>query len=255
MNPDHSPQPAPLRRRRRLLLLWSALPVLLVLCLSAKLLSLGVLAGQAAAGFEVRDADAVGSAAAGLGALNVIEPHKAPFAEGDARVLAGDFEAARAHFEEALALAGPDDECVIRVNLVLSIEQLGDARMAAKDPTAAGQLFAEGLAVVDRAPEGCLADSGQSAAPDAARDAGEKLEQAEARLRQKSGDAKAGNDEAHQPEGNKAEPPADSDPQRQTRLEQLNESARNSQLERNNGQERDEYLRDGDYSTGPDKPW
>jgi hypothetical protein len=251
MNPDQSTQPAALRRRRRLLLLWSALPVLLVLCLSAKLLSLGVLAGQAAGGFEARDADAVGSAAAGLRAVNVIEPHKAPFAVGDARVLASDFEAARAHFEEALALAGPDDECVIRVNLVLSIEQLGDARLAAKDATAAGKLFAEGLAVVDGAPEGCLAASGQSAAPDA----GEKLEEAEARLWQKSEDAKAGGGQAQQPEGSKAETPADADPQRQTRLEQLNDGARNSQLERNNGQERDEYLRDGDYSTGPDKPW
>ena len=253
MNPDHSPQPAVLRRRRRLLLLWSALPVLLVLCLSAKLLSLGVLAGQAARGFETRDAGVVGSAALGLRAVNVIEPHKAPFAEGDARVLAGDFEAARTHFEEALTLTGPDDECVIRVNLVLSIEQLGDARLAAKDATAAGKLFAEGLAVVDGAPDGCLAAAGQSAAPDGARDAGEKLEQAEARLRQKSGDAKAGKGEAQQPEGQGESPEAD--PQRQTQLEQLNESARNSQLERNNGQERDEYLRDGDYSSGPDKPW
>ena len=253
MNPDRVPQPAALRRRRRLLLLWSALPVLLVLCLSAKLLSLGVLAGQAATGFEARDAVAVGSAAAGLRAANVIEPHKAPFAEGDARVLAGDFEAAKRLFEEALALGGRDDECVIRVNLVLSIEQLGDARLAAKDATAAGKLFAEGLAVVDGAPDGCLAAAGQSAAPDGARDAGEKLEQAEARLRQKSGDAKAGKGEAQQPEGQGESPEAD--PQRQTQLEQLNESARNSQLERNNGQERDEYLRDGDYSSGPDKPW
>ena len=253
MNPDHSPQPAVLRRRRRLLLLWSALPVLLVLCLSAKLLSLGVLAGQAARGFETRDAGVVGSAALGLRAVNVIEPHKAPFAGGDARVLAGDFEAAKRLFEEALTLGGRDDECVIRVNLVLSIEQLGDARLAAKDATAAGKLFAEGLAVVDGAPDGCLAAAGQSAAPDGARDAGEKLEQAEARLRQKSGDAKAGKGEAQQPEGQGESPEAD--PQRQTQLEQLNESARNSQLERNNGQERDEYLRDGDYSSGPDKPW
>ena len=255
MNPDRLPSPAALRRRRRLFLLWSGLPVLLVFCLSAKLLSLSVLTGQAAAGFEARDADAVGTAAAGLRAANVIEPHKAPFAEGDARVLAGDFEAARRLFEEALSLGGRDDECVIRVNLVLSVEQLGDARLAAKDATAAGKLFAEGLAVVDGAPEGCLAASGQPAAPDAARDAGEKLEQAEARLRQKSGDAKAGNSEGQQPDGSTAESPADADPQRQTRLEQLNDSARNSQLERNNGQERDEYLRDGDYSTGPDKPW
>jgi hypothetical protein len=250
VNPDHSPQPAALRRRRKLLLLWSGLPVLLVLCLAAKLLSLAVLGGQAAAGFESRDAGLVGSAASGLRAVNVIESHKAPFAEGDARVLAGDFEAARQQFEEALALAGPEDECVIRVNLVLSIERLGDARLAAQDPAAAGRLFAEGLEAAQGAVEGCLAASDGSAA----QDAGEKLEQAEARLRQKSGDAKAGAGAEPQPDGNGGAP-AEADPGRQTQLEQLKDSARNSQLERNNGQERDEYLRDGDYGAGPEKPW
>jgi hypothetical protein len=238
------------RQRRRLLLLWSGLPVLVVLCLSAKLLSLGILAGQATAGFASGDARAVGIAAAGLRAANVIEVHKAPFAEGDARVLAGDFEAARQRFEEALALSGPGDECVIRVNLVLSIERLGDARLAAQDPAGAGRLFAEGLAVVDGAPEGCLARA-RSATPDAK----DKLDQAEARLRQKSADAKAGEGEAPQQEGNSGESPAEADPERQSRLEELRDGARNSQLERNNGKERDEYLRDGEYGAGPDKPW
>jgi hypothetical protein len=238
------------RRRRRLLLLWSGVPVLVVLCLCAKLLSLGVLAGQATAGFAAGDEAAVGHAAAGLRAANVIERHKAPFAEGDARVLAGDFEAARQLFEEALALPGPDDECLIRVNLVLSIERLGDARLAAKDPTAAGRLFAEGLAVADGAPEGCLA-----AAQPAGHDAKEKLDQAETRLRQKSAEAAAGQGTAPQPEGSNGQSPAGADPGRQARLEELRDSGRNSQLERNNGQERDEYLRDDDYGTGPDKPW
>lgn len=251
MNPDRSLQAATLRRRRRLLLIWSGLPVLFVLCLSTKLLSLGFLAGQAATGFDNRDANAVGSAAAGLGTVNVIEPHKAPFAEGDARVLAGDFEAARQHFEEALALTAPDDECVIRVNLVLSIERLGDARLAAKDPTAAGKLFAEGLAVAEAAPAGCLASANPSAAPDA----GEKLEEAEARLRKKSGDAKAGEGAGQQSDGTEGKAQAEADPGQQSQLEELKDSARNSQLERNNGQERDEYLRDGDYDAGPDKPW
>ena len=250
MKPDTPMREATSRRRRRLLLLWSALPVLVVLCLCAKLLSLGVLAGQAGAGFASGDEAAVDHAAAGLRAANVIERHKAPFAEGDARVLAGDFEAARQLFEEALALSGPGDECVIRVNLVLSIERLGDARLAAKDPTAAGWLFAEGLAVADGAPEGCLAPGRPAGA-----DAKEKLDQAEARLRQKSADAEAGEGTAPQPEGPNGDSPAEPDPGRQAQLGELRDSARNSQAERNNGQERDEYLRDGDYGAGPDKAW
>jgi hypothetical protein len=250
VKPDTPMPEAISRRRRRLLLVWSGLPVLVVLCLCAKLLSLGVLAGQATAGFASGDEAAVGYAAAGLRAANVIERHKAPFAEGDARVLAGDFEAARQLFEEALALSGPGDECVIRVNLVLSIERLGDARLAAKDPTAAGRLFAEGLAVVGGAPEGCLA-AAQSAGPDPK----EELDQAEARLRQKSADAEAGEGAAPQPADSNGQSPAEADPGRQAQLQELRDSARNSQLERNNGQEREEYLRDGDYGAGPDKPW
>src|SRR6185436_13060615 len=44
-------------------------------------------------------------AAKRLGFLNLIEAHKAPFARGDARVLAGDYDGARAAFEESLVLA------------------------------------------------------------------------------------------------------------------------------------------------------
>ena len=229
--------------------------MLLVLCLSAKLLSLGVLAGQAATGFEARDAVAVASAAAGLRAVNVIEPHKAPFAEGDARVLAGDFEAARQLFEEALAFAGPDDECVIRVNLVLSIEQLGDARLAAKDATAAGKLFAEGLAVVEGAPEGCLAAPVSCGDRTPPRTRGRSWNRPKPASGRNPGTPRPAVAKAQAARGQQSGDAGRRRPATQTRLEQLNDSARNSQLERNNGQERDEYLRDGDYSSGPDKPW
>lgn len=251
MNAGSSLTSSRLRRRRRRLLLWSALPVLLLLCVAAKLLSVGVLAGNAAAGFDAHDARAVASAAAGLRPANVIEPHKAAFAEGDARVLSGDFEGARERFEEALGLAGPKDQCVIRVNLVLSIERLGDAQLAAKDPTAAGRLFANGLAVASGAPEECF--PGQQDPADAG-DAGRRLEEAETRLRQKAEDANTGA-VPQEPAGADAKDEDLDDPEQQSQLEQLKETARQSQLDRNNGKERDDYLRDGDYGSGPDKPW
>jgi hypothetical protein len=251
-----------LRRRRRALLLWSALPVLLALCVSAKLLSLGIFGGQAAHGFEAQDQAAVASASAGLRAGNFVEPHKAPFAEGDSRVLSGDFAAARQLFEEALTLAepaGPEASCVIRVNLVLSIERLGDERVKAEDPTAAARLFAEGLAVIDEAPDGCFAATAPnpSTAPDpsTAQDTGEKLEQAEARIRQKAADAKAGEASTPQPGEQTTEPQAGPGPVSQSQLDQLKDSARESQRERNDGQERGEYLGDSDYGPGPDRPW
>lgn len=244
-----TPGPGERKQRRRRLLLWSALPAAVVLCLSAKLLSLGILAEAADRGFAAGDAGAVADAAAGLDIANFIEPHKAPFAAGDSLVLAGDFAGARRQFEEALPLAGATDGCIIRVNLVLSIEHLGDGRAAAADTTAAARLFAEGLAVVDSAPEGCFTAGGSGGAETGA---GGQLEQAAERLKQKvDATAAAGGDTPQQADGQ----PEPSDPARQSQLDRLQESSREAQRERNTGQERDEYLRDDDYGSGPARPW
>ena len=162
-------------QRRRRLLWWSLLPVLLILCLAAKLLSVGMFGGNAGRSFDAGDSRAVADAAAGLRIANFTEPHKAPFAEGDGLFLAGDYAGSRRSFEEALLLAGQTDECLIRVNLALSVERLGDAKATAGDLAAAASLFAEGLAVVKAAPDGCLnasAESGDGAG------AADKLKQA-----------------------------------------------------------------------------
>ncbi|MET3707399.1 hypothetical protein ABIB17_002036 [Arthrobacter sp. UYEF6] len=178
--------------RRRRLLWWLARPALLVVCLSAKRLSVGILADTAARSFAAGDAGAVADAAAGLRMANFVEPQMAPFAEGDGLFLAGDFAAARQRFEEALSLAGTADECVVRVNLALTIERLGDAQATAEDPTAAARLFAEGVAVVKAAPEGCFETAGEE------NGAGEKLGQAAERLQQKA-DAAAADKASPQP--------------------------------------------------------
>ncbi|MDQ0923158.1 tetratricopeptide (TPR) repeat protein [Pseudarthrobacter sp. W1I19] len=233
---------------RRRLLVWSALPALLVLFVAAKLLSLDPLAGHAAKAFEAKDAPAVGMAAEALEAANIVEPHKALFAAGDAQALAGNFGAARLRFEEALELApeGSRDACVVRLNLVLAIERLGDEKLRLEDSASAATLFTEALEAVGEAPEGCF-DAGPAA------DAGEKLREAEGRLNGKLETAKgsAEDQEGGAEEGGPDEPKAESPGQDQ--LQQLQESARESQRERNNGQERSDYLED----TGPgvDRPW
>ncbi len=237
-------------QRRRRLLWWSLLPVLILLCVAAKLLSVGVLAGNAARAFDAGDSGAVADAAAGLRIANFTEPHKAPFAEGDGLFLAGDFAGAGQSFDEAFGLAGQADQCAIRVNLALSIERQGDARAAAGDPTAAGRFFAEALAVVEGAPEGCFtaaAGSSEAAAAD-------RLEQAAERLTQKSAEAAAGTE---QPNPSADPGPGDqtAEPGQQCQLDELRDSARDAQTERNAGQERDEYLRDDDFGPGADRPW
>lgn len=254
--PSKAPAPAPDRReRRRRLLLWSVLPVLLAVFLAAKLLSAGMLSDTAARSFAAADPGGVANAAAGLRIANFIEPHKAPFAEGDGLFLARDFAAARQRFEEALSLAGTADECVVRVNLALTIERLGDAEVKAEDPTAAARIFAEGVAVVEAARKGCFgADPANGAETDAETGAGEKLGQTGERLRQKA-DAAASESITPQPSEQPGTDQPSANPGQQSQLEQLNDSAKEAQGERNAGQARDEYLRDDDFGPGADRPW
>jgi len=230
---------------RRRLLVWSALPVLLVLCFAAKLLSLGILADRAAAGFSAGDAAAVDAAARGLGFANVVEPHKAPFAAGDASVAEEDYATARTQFEQALSMvpAGSGDRCIIRVNLVLAIERLGDQRQQAGDPASAVLLFQEALATAGQAPEACGAGNP---------DTGGRFADAKERLESKLG--AAGQAAAGTPAPGEDPPPNTSADPRQGQLDQLQDSARQAERERNSGREREEYLDTGD-GTAAERPW
>jgi len=225
------------RRRRRNLALWSAPAALLALAAAAKLLSVGILGGSAESSFTAGNQGGVAQAAAWLGAVNVLEPHKAPFASGDANVLSGDFDAARADFEAALRAGAGVDECRIRVNLVLSVEKIADA---APGPQAKDRLVRDALAVIEAAPVQCHE-------PGPANSAGEgaALEAAKDRLSGHQGQSGATQDGAPQP----------SAPPQEKQLQQLEESARKAQLERGEGRERDEYLRGPDDSNGVEKPW
>ena len=232
-------------RRRRKLLWWSVVPVLLVLLTTAKIFSLGVLGNSAAEGFKRGDTAAVGSAASALAIANIFEPHKALFAAGDALVLEEDYAGARVRFEEALAAAPESDDCKIRVNLVLTIEALGDSAQASGDSSEAAGLYAEGLAAIKEAPAECFPESRSAQGNE-----GEKLNRADARLKQKSGQgSQQQSEQNHGADGQ----PKPSNEARQSQLQKLEQSGKNSQQERNTGRQRDEYL-DSD-GAGTDRPW
>ena len=235
---------------RRRLLLWSALPVLLALLLAAKLLSATWFSGQASGAFARGDAPAVESAAAVLGVANVLEPHKAPFAAGDALALRGDYAAARSAFEAALATAPSADACRVRANLALSIERLGDAGGAGVTGDGV-RLLEEALDVVRAAPAGCFSADRADSAPGEAgarlQTAGQRLEEKIERLR---GQAEPGTEPG--PEERGGDDPGDP---LDAQLEQLREAGQSAQQERNRGLQREEYLNDA--GTGPltDRPW
>ncbi len=229
------------RRRRRRLALYSAPPALLALAVAAKLLSVGVRGASAAESFDAGEQEGVATAASWLQVANLLEPHKGLFVSGDAHVLAGDFAAARKDFESAWGVGAGIDECRVRVNLVLSIEKLGDA---AGDPDAAARLFTEAKTAAENAPPQCHAEGPANASGE-----GESLDAAQERL---NGKIAAGESPGKDPStsGQATQPPPN-----QEQLRQLEESGRQAQLERSEGQERGEYLRGPDKAPGVDRPW
>ena len=168
---------ARLRLRKRLIV-WS-LPFVIVLALVAtKLLTMVALGDEALRSYTAGNVTGTEDAAKRLGFLNLIEAHKAPFARGDARVLAGDYDGARAAFEESLVLAPQDsrDACQIRVNLSLSLEKLGQAAQNAGHADQAKQYFDRVQQVVNEAPPSCFEGDAQNEEGQQLRDAQQRAQ-------------------------------------------------------------------------------
>src|SRR6478752_8286669 len=168
---------ARLRLRKRLIV-WS-LPFVVVLALVAtKLLTNVALGDEALRSYTAGNVTGTEDAAKRLGFLNLIEAHKAPFARGDARVLAGDYDGARAAFEESLVLAPQDsrDACQIRVNLSLSLEKLGQAAQNAGHADQAKQYFDRVQQVVNEAPPSCFDGDAQDEEGQQLRDAQQRAQ-------------------------------------------------------------------------------
>lgn len=243
-SPEREHQPPTFRRRQRRLALWTAPPALLALAVAAKLLSVGMLGDSAADAYESGKEEGVAAAASLLQLVNVVEPYKAHFTSGDAAVLAGDFTAARKEFEAALQAGSGLDECKVRVNLVLSVEKLGDATATAGDQSEAATLFGEALEITGSSPAQCREEGPGNSAGE-----GDRLGAATDRLKAKIAAGSPG-DGAEKQQDQDAPPTQQPD-----QLQKLGESAQKAQRERAEGQEREEYLRGPDNGPGVDRPW
>jgi tetratricopeptide (TPR) repeat protein len=136
------------RLRRRLLVL-GLLPLLLALALSVKV---GVMLGlddRGRSSFADSEFERAAEAFAANGRLNVFEPWVAPYDEGTADYRLADFATARALFEEALLVVPGERECLVRINLSLTLEALGDAGLADSRRDLAEAFWREGIAVLD----------------------------------------------------------------------------------------------------------
>ncbi|MEO3758629.1 hypothetical protein ABGB19_10150 [Mycobacterium sp. B14F4] len=148
--------PSRLRLRRRLLLV-SAPVVLIVVIAAVKMISVVVAGNSASSHYADRNADALRGDAAVLSILNVIEPAKAPFAQGTSAVLDDRLDDADARFAEALARTPAERSCPVLVNLELVRERRGDVDAWENRPDTARDRYLRALDLVTGAPSGCFA--------------------------------------------------------------------------------------------------
>jgi hypothetical protein len=143
-------------RLRRRLLLFSAPAVLVALLATIKMLSVVAAGSSAVSNFTQDDAAGLRDDASTLSVLNVIEPARAPFADGAAAVLEGRLDRADAAFSKSLSSTGAEQSCPVRINLELVRERQGDVDAWEGRPDQARERYTSALAIVQEAPAGCF---------------------------------------------------------------------------------------------------
>ncbi len=132
------------RRTRNRLLAWGLLPALLCLLFAGKV---GLMLSADAAGrlaYEQGDFAVAQQEFASNDRLNLFEPWKARFNEGDARYQQGDHVGAVSRFEAALTDVPHEHDCTVRINLALTHERVGDLAAEGADRAAAVQAWQAG---------------------------------------------------------------------------------------------------------------
>lgn len=200
-----------LRRKRKLMLLWS-LPIMLIAFLAAlKLLSAVAINLAGTSAYDNANHNTAAERFHSLEFFNVVEPWKAHFNQGTAIYASGDFWNAKEQLEVALDLVpkAPQgeppgkQECDVRTNLSLSLEGLGDEAMAEGDPAMAASRYAEA--------QTALSNCGESGG-----NGGEEAQEAEERQEQSESDAQQQQEEQQQEqegEEGESESPTDGESQ------------------------------------------
>lgn len=135
-------------RRRRVLYLLGLVPALLMLLVSFRLALLLVHQERALSAYEQGELVVAQDEFEANKLLNPVERWVAPFGEGGARYQLKDYAGAVDVFEVALSLAPADKECVVRVNLALAHEGIGDAAATAGDRADAEVSWTKGIEVL-----------------------------------------------------------------------------------------------------------
>ncbi|MBF4458034.1 hypothetical protein [Pseudoclavibacter sp. VKM Ac-2867] len=221
-------------KRRRRFIVFSIPFALLAAAFATKLISMSVIADRTVALYSEADYEGSMNSAQQQKFVNILEGWKAPYNTGTSMLQLGLLDEARSELETALPMAEPPQQCPIRANLAITIERLGDARLAADDTAGAVALWQEALAVVDARDPSCA--STEFEPPTA-----ESTERIQQKLQEQS--------EAQEPSEGE-EPPESTQSPEMTELEEKleqNQQDRQDELD----QERGETEGDSSY----DKPW
>lgn len=241
--------------RRRRLLLVSAPFVALLALLGLRLVTLNAVHDRTLAAYHAGDRGATLAWGERQGWVNTVERFRAPFAIGDAHVLAGRFDLARTAFEQALADV-PDgglDECKIRVNLGLTYERLGDDARVRERPAEAKQFYDKGIRVTRERPMVCDA-------PERGEGTGQRLREVQERMEQKSGTPDGQPPEAPEPEAGPQIPQAQPTPDplntpSEEQQRELERKQRENTVERNRRLGTQDQGEPGGGVSAYPKPW
>lgn len=220
------------RNRRRKLLLRSLAPVVILLLVGLKLVSLGLFTHLGQTEYQASRFDSAANYFHFLSFVNVIERYKAPFNLGTSLYKQGRYADAQKQLETALQTVTPDHECDVRLNLGLTIEAQADAKAAQKSYDEAIVLYDQAKSVLTA--NHCQPDENTSKKDKNDKNkSDDKVNEANKRVSQKSDDTKRArngdkNDNNQPPDKNNqdSQQPSQSQTQQLEKQNQTNQAAR-----------------------------
>lgn len=224
---------------RRRLLLWS-LPVLLLLLLFAgKAISMVAVNESGRDAYAAEDPGGAVQNFDRLHTVNLFQRWVAPFNSGTARTAAGELTPARADLMLALEQAPEAKQCVVAVNLALTLEASGDEAQANGQAEDARAFWTQAIDLLTE--HGCDTD------PEAGEESTETRERIEQKIEQsQGGEGEDGEQSEEEPE-QEPDDPQDSE-QKEREVEKRNREAQQDRQSDKDFEKRDDQ-------PDVDRPW